>query len=109
MELHETIAQAAMREAREEANAQIAELHLFGVVNLLHIDVVNFTFRGNLLNKDIRAGCETADIKLVGEKDIQWSQLAFPETRLMLEHYLKERATGEFEMHLLDVNETACV
>ena len=33
---------------------------------------------------------------LFGEQDIPWSELAFPVVELALDHFLKDRITGQF-------------
>jgi len=41
---------------------------------------------------------ESLEVKLVDERDIPWSDLAFPSTEAALRHYVADRAAG-VELH----------
>jgi ADP-ribose pyrophosphatase YjhB (NUDIX family) len=77
MELRETTAQAAAREALEEANAciEIGDLHT--LYNLPHIDQVYLIYRGRLLSLDYAPGEESLEVQLF-RKPISRGQIAFP-------------------------------
>ena len=39
---------------------------------------------------------ESSEVALFDEQDIPWSELAFPVVELAIDHFLKDRITGEF-------------
>jgi ADP-ribose pyrophosphatase YjhB (NUDIX family) len=100
LENGETTAAGAMRETLEEANARVAIDDLFSLYNLPHINQVYLLFRGRLLDADIGAGAETLESRLFDESEIPWNELAFVTVRNTLTHYLNDRRTGHFSMHV---------
>ncbi|MDX1607361.1 MAG: NUDIX hydrolase [Candidatus Competibacterales bacterium] len=103
MENGETTAEAAAREAREEACAEAADLVLYGLYNLRHIDQVYVLFRGRLQGGAARAGDESLEVDLFDRDEIPWSELAFPVVRETLERYFEERADASFRVHYGDI------
>nr|WP_233123998.1 NUDIX hydrolase [Henriciella pelagia] len=95
MELGETVEQAAMREAREEACADIEIDRVLAVYSVPRIGQVQVMFRANLMS-DIRPGPESLETKLVAWKDIPWSQLAFPTVVWALTHFAETRGQSDF-------------
>jgi ADP-ribose pyrophosphatase YjhB (NUDIX family) len=106
MENGETTVEAAAREAREEANAELENLALYGVFNLPHISQVYMMFRAELKNGSASAGSESLDVALFREDEIPWDELAFPVVRETLELFLAERRDGRFGVHMGDVLRT---
>jgi ADP-ribose pyrophosphatase YjhB (NUDIX family) len=100
MENAETTAQGAARETLEEANARVADLTLYALYNIPHIDQVYILFRARLLDLDFSPGSETLETVLAGEADIPWDQLAFPTVRNTLRHYYADRRAGAFGTHV---------
>ena len=96
MENAETAAEGAMREALEEANAQVEIEELYTVFSVPHISQVHMMFRAKLLNEDFSAGTESLAVKLVTADEIPWDELAFTVVRRTLQHYLEDRARGTF-------------
>ncbi len=86
MELGECVDAAAVREAREEASADIVLDGLVGVYSVSRIGQVHMMFRARLLN-EARAGDETTAVKMVKWDDIDWDELAFPTVRWALEDW----------------------
>ena len=78
MENNETVAEAAAREAMEEANASCEKLDLFGVFSMPYISQVYLMFQGKLGDGEISAGTESLDVGLFTEEQIPWQELAFP-------------------------------
>ena len=78
MELGETTEQAAQREAKEEACADIEIDRLLAMYSVARIGQVQIMYRARLLNENISAGVESEEVALVDWKDIPWDQLAFP-------------------------------
>ncbi|ADM08893.1 hypothetical protein PB2503_04092 [Parvularcula bermudensis HTCC2503] len=79
LETGEAPEEGAMREAREEANAELKIDRLLAIYSIPRISQVQLLYRAELLNKDkISPGPESADLKLVPWRDIPWPELAFP-------------------------------
>lgn len=103
MENGETIAQAALRETEEEANARIALDDMYTLISVPHISQVHVVFRAQLLDLDFSAGEETLEVGLFREQDIPWDEIAFRTIAITLRHYFADRRTGTFEFHVGDI------
>ena len=104
MENRETTLQAAMRETREEANAEIEITQLYALFNIPHISQVYLIFRARLLNLEFHPGVESLDVKLFEEKNIPWDKLAFPVITETLERYFKDKSQQNFQLQLGDIH-----
>ncbi len=94
MELGETVEHGAMREAREEAEAEIALDGMLAIYSIARIGQVQIFFRASFANPahpHFAAGEETLEAGLFAWDDIPWSELAFPTVRWALEAW---RAAG---------------
>jgi ADP-ribose pyrophosphatase YjhB (NUDIX family) len=105
MENGETAVQAAARETREEANAQVEVGSLFSLYSLPHIDQVYLIFRSRLLSAAHSPGIESLETRLVQEAEIPWDDMAFPVIRETLRHYFADRRSGNFGLHQGDITE----
>ncbi len=99
MELGETTAEAAARETREEACAEVEILGLFAYLDIPRVSQVYVMYRARLLAPEYRAGHESLEARLFAEPEIPWPQIAFPSIRLTLERYFADRAAGAFAVH----------
>lgn len=95
MELGESVEEAAMREAQEEALADIEIDRLLAVYSVPRIGQVQVMFRANLKG-DYGVGPESEEVKLVEWKDVPWSELAFPTVVWALTHYAETRGSNSF-------------
>jgi len=95
MEQGETIEEAAAREAREEACAEIEIDRVLAMYTVARIGQVQIMFRAKLVS-DIAAGPESEAVGLYDWKDIPWSQLAFPTVVWALTHYAESRHIDAF-------------
>lgn len=100
MENGETTEAAAARETAEEALAEAVDLVPFALVNVPHVSQVHLMFRAVLKDGRHAPGPESLDTRLVEERDIPWSQIAFPSVRFTLEKYLEDRRAGGFGFHI---------
>jgi len=98
MENNETLQQAAARESYEEALADVEIGSLLAVVHILHAQQVHVFFRARLRTPEFGIGVESLESKLVEERDIPWSDIAFPSTEFALRRYFEDRARG-IEQH----------
>jgi ADP-ribose pyrophosphatase YjhB (NUDIX family) len=87
LEEHETPEDGARREAREEANAEIAIDALLAVYAVPHISQVQLMYRATLAQPVFSAGPESLDVALFAWDDIPWTELAFPSVKWALDHY----------------------
>jgi ADP-ribose pyrophosphatase YjhB (NUDIX family) len=100
MENGETTMQGAARETLEEAQARVELLHLYAMYNIPHISQVYLLFRARLLDLDFGAGEESLEVRLFGEHDIPWPEIAFATVRNTLSHYFEDRQRGTYGMHI---------
>ena len=96
MENHETIAQAAARETREEACAEVINQELYAVHNIPHISQVYIIYRGDLGSEDFAPGEESLETGLFAEDEIPWDEMAFPVVVRTLKRFFDDRRTGVF-------------
>ncbi len=99
MENYETVADGAIRETLEEANARVEVGQLFSFISLPHISQVYILFRAKLLDLNFSAGPESLDVKLFSEDEIPWNHLAFRTIHHTLENYYGDKRKGKFELH----------
>jgi ADP-ribose pyrophosphatase YjhB (NUDIX family) len=100
MELRETTAEAAAREALEEANASIEIGELYTLYNLPHIDQVYLIYRSRLRSLDYAPGDESLEVRLFSEAEIPWEQIAFPVVTYTLRNFFADRRQGRYSLHI---------
>ncbi len=84
MELGETAAEGAAREAWEEARARIALEGILAVYSIARIGQVQILFRARLEEPGFAAGPESLEVRRFGWDDIPWEEIAFPSVRWAL-------------------------
>jgi ADP-ribose pyrophosphatase YjhB (NUDIX family) len=100
MELGETLAEAALRETWEEAQARVDLGELFAVVDVVHAGQVHVFFRGTLRAAEYGAGEETLETRLVPPADLPWEDIAFPSVGIALRRHLATRGEPPGPPHL---------
>lgn len=90
MELGESVEQAAMREAREEAMANITLEGLIAVYSVPRISQVQVFFRASLLS-NVAPGPESLEVALRAWDDLPFGALAFPSVRWALDDWRAAR------------------
>lgn len=100
MELGETLADAARRETREEACADVELGALYAIVDVTHARQVHVFFRATLPAPRFAAGEETLEARLFALDEIPWDELAFPSVRIALEQLLVVRDSADGPVHL---------
>ena len=103
MENDETVAQAAMRETIEEANASIELGDLFSMLSVPHINQVHLFYRARLLDLGFHAGAESLEVALFYAASIPWDELAFRTVSQTLRFFLQDRDAGTMRMHCGDI------
>lgn len=86
LELGETAEKGALREAWEEARAQLSINQLLAVYSVPHISQIQLMFCASLETPDISPGPESEDVMLVAWDDIPWGETAFPSVVWALRH-----------------------
>ncbi len=97
MELKETLEEGAMREAREEACAELEIDRLLATYSVPHLSQVQIMFRARLANPlKIAAGPESEEVGLFAWSDIPWTDLAFPSVYWALKQYDQSKDLADF-------------
>lgn len=96
LELNESTAAGAIREAWEEAQAHIAIDGVLAVYDIPRISQVQIIYRAHLDAPDFAAGPESLEVRLFAWEEIPWAELAFPSVRWALDHYRDCIATGDY-------------
>ncbi len=104
MENGETTAQAAIREAQEEAGADVAVDAPFAMINIPFINQVHLFYRGRLLAPTLAAGQESLEVRLIPPSEIPWNELAFRSVALCLQRYLIDRQKPRYGFHEADLS-----
>lgn len=97
MEVGETAEQAAMREAREEANASIVIDRLLAVYTIPRIAQVQIMYLAHLREESFSAGPESLEVMLAGWDEIPWDDIAFPSVTWALEQYRSIEGVSDFQ------------
>jgi len=99
LELHESAAEGALREAWEEARARLEIEQLLAVYSIPRLSQIQLIFRAHLLSADVAAGPETAELSLFAWDDIPWDEIAFPSVHWALGHFQERRGQVGFAPH----------
>jgi len=99
LELGETPIAGALREAHEEAHARLEVDQLLAVYTIRRLSQIQLIYRARLLDPDVRAGEETAELSLFEWDDIPWREIAFPSVHWALRHFDEVRQQESFVPH----------
>ena len=99
MELGESVAQGAIRETLEEANARVELGEMFTMLSVPHVNQVHVFYRAQLLDLDFGPGTESLEVALFREDQIPWKDLAFRTISTTLKHYYTDRKHGAYRLH----------
>ncbi|HLA72358.1 MAG TPA: NUDIX hydrolase [Steroidobacteraceae bacterium] len=103
MENDETLEAGAAREAREEAQIDVAIGSLLLLANVTHARQVHVFFRARMLAPDFGVTHESLEVRLVTEQEIPWNDLAFPSTEFALRRFVEDRAAGVEHHHVAEM------
>jgi len=99
MENAESVADAALRETREEACARIELGEMYSMISVPHINQVHVVYLARLLDLDFAPGEESLEVALFAEAEIPWNEIAFRTVAMTLRHFFADRARGNFTLH----------
>ena len=105
LELGETSAAGAAREAQEESLGQVEVGELFVVINVPYVSQVYLIHRARLLRPEFGPTPESSEVRLMGEAEIPWDEIAFPTIWHGLKFLFQDRASGRQGFHALDLTE----
>jgi len=106
LELNETTADGAVREAWEEARARIRIDALLAVYEVPRISQVQLIYRAALLSPEVAPGPESAEVGLFAWDEIPWDAIAFPTVRWALGDHRSRLGVGVFAPAVNPVSET---
>jgi len=96
LEHNESPESGALREAWEEARAQLKIDQLLATYAITRISQVQLIYRARLQSTDIAAGPESREVRLFTWDQIPWDEIAFPSVRWALEHFRGTRSESVF-------------
>jgi ADP-ribose pyrophosphatase YjhB (NUDIX family) len=96
LEVHESAAEGACREAWEEARAKLEIDQLLAVYSIPRISQIQLIYRARLVSPDISAGVETQELDLFAWDDIPWNEIAFPSVHWALNDFAAVRGKASF-------------
>jgi ADP-ribose pyrophosphatase YjhB (NUDIX family) len=106
LEMGETVAEGARREAWEEARARIALDGVLAVFSIARIGQVQVIFRARLADPGFAAGPESLEVRQFTWDTIPWDQIAFPSVRWALQAW-RGTASGPLPAAVLNPEEDA--
>lgn len=105
MELKESTAEGAMREADEEAGAHLELGELFTVIDVPEAGQVHLYYLATVTSPELNPGPESLDAKFFALDEIPWDNLSFKTVSTTIEHYLADRQKGHFSVHHYSLSE----
>ena len=93
LELGETTAEGARREAMEEAGADIAIDGILALFDVSRIGQFQIIYRARFASQGIAPGVESLEARMFGWDEIPWAELAFPTVRWALNAW-REAGSG---------------
>ncbi len=101
MENGESTEEGAVRETREEANAELTgDLTLFSIYSIPSINQVHVFFKANLKNRNFSSGPESLDVRLYSPQNIPWDNLSFATVKKTLRHFCDEIPGQTSQVHI---------
>ena len=104
MEHHETVAEGAARETREEAGIEFELGDVFSILSVPHVGQVHLFYLADMTSPVIDPGPETLEAALFDEKDIPWDEIAFQTVERTLRWYLEDRRSQQWILHSGDIH-----
>jgi len=99
LENGETVAEGAMREVWEEAEAKVDLQYLISLYNLPKINQIYLHFIGDLVDGEFGIGEESLECALFTEETIPWEEMAFTSSTFTLRRYFENRRAVRRMLH----------
>jgi len=103
LENGESSVEGALRECMEESRATVVNPILYAIYDIPQINQVYMLYRGELSTPEFGPTSESSEVNLFYERDIPWSQIAFPMVEITLDHYFEDRKTNRFDVIREDI------
>ena len=87
MELNESAEAGAVRETKEEANAEVDIVRLHCVYSIPQVNQVYLIFLAQLKNLDFSPGIESLEVQLFGKLDMPWDEIGFTSSVFAIKNY----------------------
>lgn len=100
MENNETVEEGAVRETLEEVGAHATNLKLFALFNLPFISQVYLMFLADIPFYEFSPGHECLDVRLFGQSEIPWEEIAFPVIEETIRRYVVALRNHDFSFHI---------
>lgn len=107
MENGETTEDAALRETREEACAEVEIQSLYTLTSIVHVNQVQMIYLARLPVAEFGPSEESLEVRLFREEEIPWDELAFETIRQILKLYFQDRRQARFPMRHIDIDHNA--
>lgn len=107
LEVNESVADGAKREAREEACADISIQSVLAIYSIPHISQIQIMHVAKLNTPDIAVGPESEEVGLFRWDEIPWDDFAFPSVHWALHQFNEVRDTEVFAPFLNPEGELA--
>lgn len=104
MELGETSAQGAAREAMEESLAEVEVGEVLAMINVPYVSQLYVVHHGRLRTPHHGPTPESSETRLMTEAEIPWDEIAFPTVFHSLKFFFADRAAGQSRIHTLDLS-----
>ena len=91
LEIGESVEDGAIREAWEEARAQLELDQILAVYSVPRISQVQIMFRARLSSPDVAPGPESEEVGLFAWNEIPWPDIAFPTVCWALRQFWESR------------------
>ena len=88
------------RETLEETRTKVEMRDLYLIFNIPQISQIYMLFLADVIQEDFGQTSESLEVRLFGEDEIPWEQLAFPFVPLALKNYFKDRQSNKFNLKI---------
>jgi len=99
MENGEKVEEGAIRETREEANAEVRIGPLHAIYSMPIVNQVHIFFHAELKNINFFPGKESLEVRLFIEEEIPWNEIAFQSVHFALSTFFDDRRSGKSIPH----------
>ncbi|WP_300455852.1 NUDIX hydrolase [Desulfobacula sp.] len=103
LENGESVQDGAGRETLEETRARVRIVEPYRLFNIVFVDQIYLMFRADLTSDTFGPTKESTEVRLFGEKDVPWDDIAFEVIKQTLEHYFQDRKKGTFPFKIFDL------
>lgn len=103
LELGETAAEGAAREALEETGVGVDIENLLAVLDIPQVGQIYMAYRARARDGEPHPTEESSEAVFMCEDEIPWGEIAFPSIHESLKFFFADRAAGRDDIHTLDL------